>query len=117
MLQQPDRHTQEILDLANFLDELPPDRYEQNRFLNEHGARCACGWQNYRKCRMTPEDTKAAADDLGLSDGQAGVLFGLHPFRKIDSKQMARTLRHLAVTGEIDLGGRTGFKLLGDLVV
>ena len=103
MLYKPDVHTKEILDLATFIEELPEGRYHQNEFLDRDGCRCICGWINYLNCHM-PANRDAAADYLGINYEQATTLFASHVFQygEPSTKLVARVLRHLAATGEVN---------------
>jgi hypothetical protein len=105
MLQMPSKIAKEILDLATFIEELPPGRYSQRNYHDGHGTRCICGWQNYRKGRIKQDDWEEAADDLGLSLHEAEDLFRAYPWETVaepTARDAARVLRHLAVTGEVD---------------
>jgi|KBSMisStaDraftv2_1062788.scaffolds.fasta_scaffold1506807_1 hypothetical protein len=98
-----DKTTQNILKMAEFFENLPPEKYNQNDFLDGHGRRCICGWVNFKTSHPLPADRFHAADYLGISIDQSLALFGA---RRDDPtpKQAARVLRHLAVTGEVNWG-------------
>lgn len=107
MLQAPDKTTTEILELAKFIEELSPGRYRQSSYRDSTGARCICGWFNYRNCHFNSDDWRYAQEKMGLTKKQAQALFEGHPFNYYrneppTAKEAARVLRHLAVTGEVD---------------
>lgn len=100
MLQKPDVHTKRILDLADFIEELSPERFLMSTWGMDQEPRCICGWFMHNNARMEKDDWREAARLLGLDEVTASHLFSDHRSRYFDNKQAAKTLRHLAVTGE-----------------
>jgi hypothetical protein len=98
MLQKPDVHTAKILDLANFIENLPNDSFSMGSWGLHGEPRCICGWYNHNNAHMEHDDWANAADGLGLTDDVAKRLF---TSRTLSQQQAAKTLRHLAVTGEL----------------
>jgi hypothetical protein len=106
MLRELTPQTKALLDLADFIDELDANDYDQRSFHS-----CICGWCNKRAGREMANTTAAAAE-LGISNAVAAQLFNGDAGRKRISwwrfgfepptnKDAARTLRYLAVTGEL----------------
>lgn len=104
MLQQPDKATKRILELADFIEKLPPDQYNQSTYgtASETG-RCICGWLLHNIGHPV-SDYKYAADLLGLDPYATQKLFGGNPLRTRwpTTADAAKVLRHLAVTGEVN---------------
>jgi hypothetical protein len=99
MLQKPDVHTAEILELADFIDGLEPEQFDMGTFGTLEEPRCICGWYQHIHGHINKSDWTAVAGKLGLNDHMAHRLF--HYGSGMDNKQAARVLRHLAVTGEL----------------
>ena len=107
MLKKPEVHVEKILELANFIEALPPEQFDMAHF--ECGtARCIAGWalhldgQDVLAPLSTGSSSTRARDLLGIDGDRASDLF----FSGIDyhptTKEAARVLRHLAITGEVD---------------
>jgi hypothetical protein len=100
MLQKPDVHTAELLELANFIDDLEPERFDMGTFGTYEEPRCICGWYQHNHGHVNKSDWSAAGKALGLTDHVAHRLFH-YGTGSMDNKQAAKVLRHLAVTGEL----------------
>lgn len=101
MLQKTDKHTQEILDLANFIEGLDPDRFSLGSWGMWQEPRCICGWLMHNRARADKDNWRDAAEILGIDESTAHGLFC--NASTVDNKQAAKILRHLAVTGEVNL--------------
>jgi len=97
MLQKPDVSTERILELANFLNELEPERFSMNSWGQWEEPRCICGWYQQLHAHINKEDWRQAADGMGIPHGVAHTLF----HDASTPQQAAKRLRHLAVTGEL----------------
>jgi len=115
MLQVPDQKTRALLDLADFFETLDPTLYDQASYHNpKTGARCICGWQNFRTGHPK-DDHESASAALGLNRTTANTLFRSEAGEKIirrswlfgnvtekpTASDAAACLRHLAVSGEL----------------
>jgi hypothetical protein len=99
MLQQPDKYTKRILDLADFIETLPPERFSMGSWGNTGEPRCICGWLLHREGFFRLDDWHEAGDRLGLDELQASKLFT--SANQWNGREAARVLRHLAITGEL----------------
>ncbi len=100
MLQKPDVHTAEILELANFIDNLEPERFDMGTWGTVEEPRCICGWYQQLHGHVNKSDWMGAGKALGLSEHTAHKLFH-YGTGSMNNKEAARVLRHLAVTGEL----------------
>ena len=105
MLRVPDKGTERLLDLAAFFDTLDPKLYTQARF-SYGDAHCICGWANIR-AGYHADDERIGCQVLGITREQGRKLFAGGAGKQHGDwlaptpKDAARTLRHLAVTGEL----------------
>jgi hypothetical protein len=96
MLMRPDVHTQRLLALADFLENLEPERFSMRQWGQLGEPRCVCGWFLHEEGDVINLDNwHEAADRLGLDHSVAGFLFS--PENDWDNKQAARAVRDLAV--------------------
>lgn len=100
MLQKPDVATQRILELANFLDNLEPERFSMGTWGQWQEPRCICGWYQQLHGHINKEDWRQAADGMGIPHSLAHSLFH-YCIGSATPHNAARLLRHLAVTGEL----------------
>ena len=120
MLQVRDASTKALLDLADFFEDLDPKLYNQS-FFEVNDTRCICGWANYRAGNnASPSDIDEACIALGIDYSIGMDLFRATGGSKTEqrswlaslfreestitpptTKDAARCLRHLAVTGEL----------------
>lgn len=100
---QSSKETQNILKLADFIENLSSDQYNQRTYIDHNGGRCICGWVNYLNATM-PKEWVQACKYLGVTEDQGKILFAAHPWPALNptKEQAARVLRHLAVTGEVN---------------
>ena len=98
MLQRPDVGTERLLELADFIEGLESDRFNMRDWGRWEEPRCICGWYGQLHCRFDKMDWKGVANELGISHEVANSLFHNE---QSGPKGAARTLRHLAVTGEL----------------
>jgi hypothetical protein len=113
MLQELPVNTKAILDLAHFFETLDPKLYRQDCWDDCEGARCICGWTNYRAGYSPAHDQETAAILLGIDEEMATKLFRGSAGRKTKMgyfglrdelptpQEAASCLRHLAITGEV----------------
>lgn len=98
MLKVPDQRTQRLLALAQFIEE--SDDFDMNDW-----DKCICG-QLGKMHGMPVWDKDMATRFLGLTGSETTKLFVpcLSPggYTKITREVAARTLRHFAVTGDIE---------------
>jgi hypothetical protein len=99
MLQTPDAKTKKLLELADFIENLEEDRFSMRSWGQTGEPRCICGWFLYREGYFNCADWLEAADRLGLDGKTASHLFHIQEW---DTRQAAKVLRHLAVTGELE---------------
>jgi hypothetical protein len=104
MLHQPDKLTQKILDLADFIENLPSKDYEQTC-----GNYCIWGHIKKREARyqlglgMNWTINTGMRDFFG-PDIDVGKIYNSYPYgyeKSPTTKDAASMLRHLAVTGEV----------------
>ncbi len=98
MLQKPDVQTAEILKLADFIEHLEPGRFSMAQWGMYEEPRCICGWYQQLHGHVDKMDQDNVAANLGLDRDIAHRLF---TNGALDQKSAAKTLRHLAVTGEL----------------
>ena len=109
MLYKPDKHTKELLDLADFMEKLPASAYNQEVVDDGCGRGCIAYWQG-RSRHIKKDYIEYAHESLGL-DGKTGrqlfhpdggkvMCMGLE-WRGPTPKEAAACLRELAVTGEV----------------
>lgn len=105
MLKKTEPYVQEALDLADFIEKLPEEKYHQCSTTC-----CIAGWQSVR-LGLAKTDFEAAARSLGLVssthsiiDCNSQYLFYGYPLvgRFPTNKEAAKVLRHLALTRIID---------------
>lgn len=101
MLRRPDVGTERLLALADFLDQLEPERFSMGTWGQWEEPRCICGWYQQLHGNMDKMDWGQAAEGLGLDRLTASKLFHDPSWGTSTAKGAARTLRHLAVTGEM----------------
>jgi hypothetical protein len=109
MLDTPNEKTNRILQLADFIENLPPENYKQSSFTSGP-AHCICGWIMERLGREDYSNVHQASDYLGLNYYQGEELFCGAPIlgpnwnsTKVPTNlDAARVLRHLAITGKVD---------------
>jgi hypothetical protein len=99
MLQKPDVHTEKMLELATFLENLEPERFSMGSWGQWEEPRCICGWYQHLHGHIDKENWRHAADGMGLDHQKAHYLFTHGSFST--PQQAAKALRHLAVTGEV----------------
>ena len=100
MLRKPDVGTERILALADFLDQLEPERFSMNSWGLHDEPRCICGWYQQLHGNFDKMDAAQAAEGMGLSRPIAARLFG-DTAGAHTPQQAAKKLRYLAVTGEL----------------
>ena len=102
MLHIPDDHTARLLALADFLDELEPERFSLRQWGSIKEPRCICGWFMHLRGRMDKDNWQDAGELLGMSEDIAAKFFQ-QPLRRatdVTNYEAAKALRHYAVTGE-----------------
>jgi hypothetical protein len=100
MLHRPDAHVERLLKLADFLDELEPQRFSMRQWGKTQEPRCICGW--FMHNAGLNEDSWITAGKLLGMDEDTATLFFQQPLRRneISNHDAAKALRHFAVTGE-----------------
>jgi hypothetical protein len=99
MLHQPDVNVDKIMKLADFLDDLSPERFSMKTFGQWEEPRCICGWLLHNEGHFRKDSIYLAADILGIKYPMARRLFGANtPYT---NKEAASVLRHIAVTGDM----------------
>ena len=96
MLNIPDVETKRLLDLADFIEQLPEHRFNMRQWGQLSEPRCICGWFNHNEGHPYKDDWRRAADRLGLDEHTANRLFTPNDW---DTQQAARALRSIAVGG------------------
>jgi hypothetical protein len=99
MLQQLDVHAKRLLDLADFIEDLPEERFSMKQWGQLSEPRCICGWFMHNEAQMHLDNWKVAAERLGLDEATASKLFA--PENDWNTVEAARALRHLAISGEL----------------
>ena len=103
MLKKPEVHVEKILELANFIEALPPEQFDMGDF-----ECCIAGWalhldgQDVLAPLLTGSPSTRARDLLGIDGDRASNLFFFGIHYHPTTKEAARVLRHLAITGEVD---------------
>ena len=98
MLYKPDVETKKMLDLADFIEKLEPDRFDMSKWGDFQEPRCICGWLQHNDSHMDKDDWPEAGRRLGLEREMAHTLFHSTGWTQRDA---VAALRHLAVTGEL----------------
>lgn len=75
MLHKPDVHTAKLLDLADFIEGLAPDKFSMGSWGEWDEPRCICGWLMQCEGHIDKTDERLGADILGLSYEVAHDLF------------------------------------------
>ena len=110
MLDTPSEKTNRILEVANFVENLGDDLYDQSTY-GKHGhdePKCLCGWINEAFLETSyTSDYVSAARYLGITGREVTKLFDGAPYWRDDythptAAEAASVLRHLALTGEVD---------------
>ena len=99
MLQKPSVGTERILALADFLDQLEPERFSMTSWGLEEEPRCICGWYQQLHGNFNKMDIAQAAESMGISLPIARKLFSSAD--AYTPQMAAKKLRYLAVTGEL----------------
>ena len=106
-------NTDHILKLAEHIEQLDPSEYDQSQLEHPRCGTPACiaghavwlaGWWG-RLPAVLAAEMDFAKDWLGVSMAQRYALFSAHPEGLDDlptAQDAAATLRHLALTGEVD---------------
>jgi hypothetical protein len=111
MLAPTNPRTLDLLDFADFMEQLTPELYDQITWgyypaYDCQTPACICGW--YARSHGIDQDKVAAA--MGLNHRQEELLFRATGARTKDENgslrtsttQAARVIRHLALTGEVN---------------
>jgi hypothetical protein len=102
MLHKPDPKTEKVLKLADFIDELEPERFSMRQWGVHSEPRCICGWLMHNEGIIEKDNWQEAALILGMDENIAQRMFQ-QPLRSdIDNHKAAKALRHYAVTGEFN---------------
>ena len=99
MLKKLETHTKDLLELADFLENLDPDRFSMSSWGSYDEPRCICGWYLHNKAYFDKADWPKAGEMLGLTRDQAHDLF----HHVTTQAKAVKTLRRLAHTGELVL--------------
>jgi len=100
MLQTPDVHTKRLLDLADFIEALPPEKFSMKSWGQFSEPRCICGWFLHNEGFFKKDEWQEAGDRLGLDRRVAADLFSAINDHW-NTHTAAKVLRHLAITGEL----------------
>lgn len=97
------KQTQNLLELATFIENLEPERFNMRKWGDYEEPRCICGWLMHLHARIEKRDTEYAAELLGITTKQARILFATWSSEVLDftPKEAASVLRHIAVTGKL----------------
>lgn len=95
MLQIPNVHAKRLLDLADFIENLDPERFSMKQWGQHSEPRCICGWLLHNESHERKDDWMHAAQHLGLDEQTGSKLF--NPDSDWDTHQAAQELRRLAV--------------------
>ena len=95
MLQIPNVHAKRLLDLADFIENLDPDRFSMRQWGQHSEPRCICGWLLHNEGEERMDNWIVGAELLGLDEQTASKLFS--PDNPWDNHQAAQELRRLAV--------------------
>jgi hypothetical protein len=101
MLQKPDSKTQNILNMAEFFENLSVTKFNMKEWEDSRGRKCICGWINYLNGDQ-PDSRAKAQEFLGISYAKTLQLFSGNASPRTTPRMAARVLRHLAITGEVD---------------
>jgi hypothetical protein len=105
MLTKPDVNVETILELADFMEALPPEKYNQTKCFGN--SCCIWGWdmvRNHQSYHDSPDHGVLFCERMGINRNQFCKLVDGRPFSYYEptSKDAARVLRHLAYTGEVN---------------
>jgi len=85
MLKQLDKHQRRLLELAEFIDGLDPDRFSMSSWGCDQEPRCICGWYQQIHGHFAKDDWQNAAEGLGLDTDTATKLFASNRMTKSEA--------------------------------